>query len=884
MWIFRAPLVLFLLLVQIFCVIWFLYAAYDIRLYPITEFGMIIHEFDPWFNYRAAEYMCEHGFSKFLKWYDYMSWYPIGRPIGTTTYPGMQVTAMAIRETMKAIPPFSIPVPEWPALAYYAQVVAKLESLGFSGFLHVPKKLTHSVMSVNDICCMMPPWFGSIASLFTGLMTYEASRSTNAAVIAIGIMAIIPAHLMRSVGGEFDNEAVAMSAICSTFWLWLRAVRTPSSWLWSIPAGISYIYMVLTWGGYIFVINMIGVHALMLVCLGRFNTGVHKAYTIFFVIGTLGAVQIPVVGLQPIRSLEQMVPVLVFLSYQVLAFCDTVRRSRNLSTAEFNKLRMNVFAGALGVLLVCIMLLYPMGYFGPLSARIRGLFVKHTKTGNPLVDSVGEHKPAKEGIYSTHLNLPLDYAFGGVAVCLYKRNNACYFMALYAAVAITFSRKMSRLVLICAPICTVACAVWWGFCLDFLLQPFLLLLGKKGFTDPRDTGVRIDPSADNSKAKTASGSNKGNKKKGQLQKPAPQQESVASEASLRTPFQLQEWDEEARPGGIAQLKLEMKLDWYKGLPEESRDALFEFAVKADRDFKILLVRAALSIILAFGFMSIIPDIFQFARHCHEVSRHIANPKVVTRGKDRMGNPVVIDDYYRGYKWIDANTPQDARVIAWWDYGYQITGIANRTSLADGNTWNHEHIATLGKILTSPEKKAWNSIRHVADYLLVWAGGGGDDLAKSPHLARIGNSVFPDHCGDADPRCLKFGFNPDRTPTPMMAESLLYKAVMHKVQPGVKLNSKLFKEVHTTRHGKMRVYEVQNVSQESKDWISDPANRVCDAPGSWYCVGQYPPAIKGLIEQRRNFAQIEDFNKKGQKSAYTKLIEEERAGKRPSREL
>jgi hypothetical protein len=35
-----------------------------------------------------------------------------------------------------------------------------------------------------------------------------------------------------------------------------------------------------------------------------------------------------------------------------------------------------------------IMALLPTGYFGPFSARIRGLFVKHTRTGNPLVDSV----------------------------------------------------------------------------------------------------------------------------------------------------------------------------------------------------------------------------------------------------------------------------------------------------------------------------------------------------------------------------------------------------------------------------------------------------------------------------------------------------------------
>ena len=29
--------------------------AYDIRLYAIKEFGRIIHEFDPYFNYRATE-------------------------------------------------------------------------------------------------------------------------------------------------------------------------------------------------------------------------------------------------------------------------------------------------------------------------------------------------------------------------------------------------------------------------------------------------------------------------------------------------------------------------------------------------------------------------------------------------------------------------------------------------------------------------------------------------------------------------------------------------------------------------------------------------------------------------------------------------------------
>lgn len=69
-----------------------------------------------------------------------------------------------------------------------------------------------------------------------------------------------------------------------------------------------------------------------------------------------------------------------------------------------------------------------------------------------------------------------------------------------------------------------------------------------------------------------------------------------------------------------------------------------------------------------------------------------------------------------------------------DYGYQISGIANRTTLADGNTWNHEHIATIGRILTAPEKEAHKLARHLADYVLVWAGGGGDDCKFTNQIA------------------------------------------------------------------------------------------------------------------------------------------------------
>ena len=42
-----------------------LYMAVRIRLYAVINYGRVIHEFDPWFNYRATEYMAANGWEKF---------------------------------------------------------------------------------------------------------------------------------------------------------------------------------------------------------------------------------------------------------------------------------------------------------------------------------------------------------------------------------------------------------------------------------------------------------------------------------------------------------------------------------------------------------------------------------------------------------------------------------------------------------------------------------------------------------------------------------------------------------------------------------------------------------------------------------------------------
>ena len=79
---------------------------------------------------------------------------------------------------------------------------------------------------------------------------------------------------------------------------------------------------------YVFVLNMIGIHAGVLVLMGRFSSQLHHAYTIWFIIGTTGAVLGParyLVGWQPFQSMEQLGPFGVFIALQLLQVCEIIK-------------------------------------------------------------------------------------------------------------------------------------------------------------------------------------------------------------------------------------------------------------------------------------------------------------------------------------------------------------------------------------------------------------------------------------------------------------------------------------------------------------------------------------------------------------------------------
>jgi dolichyl-diphosphooligosaccharide--protein glycosyltransferase len=86
----------------------------------------------------------------------------------------------------------------------------------------------------------------------------------------------------------------------------------------------------------------------------------------------------------------------------------------------------------------------------------------------------------------------------------------------------------------------------------------------------------------------------------------------------------------------------------------------------------------------------------------------------------------LNDWSQSLQWIKDNTPQNAVVIAWWDYGYWITVMGNRTSVADNATLNATRIAQIGRMFMSNATIAAKTAKVIAHgrpaYVLLFIVG------------------------------------------------------------------------------------------------------------------------------------------------------------------
>ena len=82
-----------------------------------------------------------------------------------------------------------------------------------------------------------------------------------------------------------------------------------------------------------------------------------------------------------------------------------------------------------------------------------------------------------------------------------------------------------------------------------------------------------------------------------------------------------------------------------------------------------------------------------------------------------------DDWINAMDWLSKNTEPNAVVASWWDYGYWITTLGNKPTLADNATLNHTRIQSIAKMFVSDEESGMKIAQDLkADYILVYVVG------------------------------------------------------------------------------------------------------------------------------------------------------------------
>ncbi|XP_060560067.1 dolichyl-diphosphooligosaccharide--protein glycosyltransferase subunit STT3B-like [Ruditapes philippinarum] len=706
--------------------------GFSSRLFAVIRFESIIHEFDPWFNYRATHYMVNHGFYNFLNWFDERAWYPLGRIVGGTVYPGLMVT---------------------------------------SGSIHWLLHLLNIPVHIRDICVFLAPVFSGMTAVSVYLFTKEI-WSAGAGLFAACFIAIVPGYISRSVAGSYDNEGIAIFALMFTYYLWIKSVKTGSLY-WAVFTALSYFYMVSAWGGYVFIINLIPLHVFVLILMGRYSQRIYVAYNSFFIIGLILSMQIPFVGFNPISTSEHMASAGVFAllnAYGLLKYVQSF-----LTKSEFKFFFIVSVGLAAGLIFLAVVGLTWAGYIHPWSGRFYSLWdTGYAKIHIPIIASVSEHQPTTWVSFFFDLHILVCAFPAGVWYCIKQVNDERVFVVLYAIFSSYFAGVMVRLMLTLTPIVCVCAAIAFSKAFEIYLKD----------DTPKTTSKPIDDQHENK------ADNKYYDKVGKTKK-----------------------------------------DKKEEKPKES-DAL-------GINIKSIIVIALLMVLML------------FAVHCTWVtSSAYSSPSIVLASYNHDGSRTILDDFREAYYWLRQNTDDKARVMSWWDYGYQIAGMGNKTTLVDNNTWNNSHIALVGKAMSSNESAAYEIMRELdVNYVLVIFGGvigySGDDINKFLWMVRIAEGEHPKDIRESDYFTPQGEFRVDSSGSKTLLNCLMYKLSYYRFGElqldfrspagydrtrGVEIGNKNFdlthlEEAYTSEHWLVRIYKVKDlVNRELKDKPVKPVKK------------------------------------------------------------
>ena len=347
--------------------------SFLLRVQP-ADFGFELNEFDPFFNYRATQYIVDNGIPAYFEWNDGLSWYPIGRDVSATS-----------------------------------QVM-----------LHMTAATTYSIfgggMDLYDYTILFPVIFASLSAIVIfGLV--RVIGGTTAGLFSAMLFSVSIPLLIRSPIGWFKSEPLGLFFGLLTVYFLLSGINSENkriAVLKLVGAGIFTTFSISAWGGNQFFIIPIGIFFLTLPFLRKDHKFIIWAiplYTITTVIVSLGFERVSS------NFIFGMGGIILIFSTLFLVSCILIQ---NKSTK--NKTRNGlVFLLAILIIVPLILVVNSESQFLPsTSHRYLNALNPFLTTTDPLVDSVSEH--ATTTIQQSFLFHSVLMLFSGIGIWLIIKN------------------------------------------------------------------------------------------------------------------------------------------------------------------------------------------------------------------------------------------------------------------------------------------------------------------------------------------------------------------------------------------------------------------------------------------------------------------------------
>jgi len=317
-----------------------------------TQYGNELNEFDPFFNFRATEYIVENGLSEYFEWHDDKTWYPTGRNVSHSS----------------------------------------------QFMLHVTTAITYQIFGTNlslyDYTILFPAIIGSL-TVITIFGLVRLFGGTLAGLIASLLFAVSLPIILRGTIGWFKSEPLGIFYGLLGLYLFLSAIKSKNKKIAFVKIIFGAIVMsfgISSWGGVQFLIIPIGLFILAL----PFVNKEHKF--LLWSIPLFVAVFLFITG-----TFERPGPHFVFGIGGVILGIPTIFLISSIFLHKITKGRNFVRTGLLFLLLIMIIgssiitinsVLIENGereFLSIPSFRYLNAMNPFLTTSDPLVDSIAEH-------------------------------------------------------------------------------------------------------------------------------------------------------------------------------------------------------------------------------------------------------------------------------------------------------------------------------------------------------------------------------------------------------------------------------------------------------------------------------------------------------------